>query len=243
MAAGRCYERWLLPGGPATRQAEEAARRVAGRLVKALLPHARARVVVFAPRGAAAHEGREAPEIQVLVHFTAELVYTVAVLAKIVREQRLRFVARGLEAGEHHWRARLVVAGDRFATGESVLCVGARELWVRYTSRHWFDDTLEVIETEPVALDAIVPIDLLSHVEVRPVEVGLRVKQRQYAKRLQGLLDAERALEIAEHAYGGVGENDLAESPSQLLSLWRRPGQDDVIRSVRTALTDIAERL
>lgn len=94
-----------------------------------------------------------------------------------------------------------------------------------------------------MALDVIAPVDLLSQVEISPVVVGQCVRQRRYARRLQGLLDAQRALEIAEQAYAGVDEDALATGLSQLLSLWHPPGQFEALQSVRNALTDIAGRL
>lgn len=243
IATGRSYRRWLFPDGPPNSQAESAAQRTAGKLIEALLPHARPRIVVFSPPQPAWADPSRAPELQVLVHFTADLVRTVAGLANIVREQRLAFVARGLGAAEHHWQARVVVGEDRFAAGETLLCVGRREVWIRYTGRHSLDDSGEVIETERVPLEAIAPMDLLSHVAIDVTSVGQRVSQRRYLERLRRLLEAEQALEIAGEAYVGVHEDALAGSLSQLLSLWHLPDEGEAVRSVRHALTDIGDRL
>ncbi|MEX2523317.1 MAG: hypothetical protein WD750_00005 [Gammaproteobacteria bacterium] len=243
IAIGQNYLKWGLPDGGGMR-AVQGLQGVAQRLVDDLLPLARDRVVIFPPpeeryanirfRGTGNHA---------VVRFTPELVRTVANLANMARDQGLDFVAFGLGTDHQFWRVRWAHDPDHPVLGKTCLCISRTHTWIRYEGKDFLFDEKEILETESMPLEKMSPVELLGKTEVQPTSVRASTHQQRYASRLQELLKAQQAYDIAERA---SLDGDMAldqDILTRLLSLWWSEEELNALKKIQNGLNDITSRM
>jgi hypothetical protein len=169
------------------------------KLVEKLLPLARPQVIVFESEGNRAWYTAKGPVV--FVRLTVQLQEQIANLVHLVRHQRLRHVVMPLIATDHAWSAHHIYTPESHMLLDSTLCVSTSEIWVESMRRAWREeDPPERFATGRIRLEAIMPIDYMPAREIALPNVISKATAAPYQKRLRGLIEAERVLEMVSRA-------------------------------------------
>lgn len=133
---GRAQD-WVEEGRIATRWGTSV-QSSAARLVERLLPLARAQLLLFETEGTRRSYVTSGPVI--FVRLTAQLQERIALLARMVRDQKLQHVVMPLTAADHAWSAHHLHGPDSQLFLDSWLCVSATEIWVEWSRKAWGEE-------------------------------------------------------------------------------------------------------
>lgn len=188
------FAKWIDDGRVTVQYSTGVRHSLAG-LVQKLLPLAKEQVVVFRDNERARYSDGRGPIV--IIRLTPWIQQRLAGLARLVREQRLSYIASPLVPRDHAWAVHHLYSPDSYMSAQSTLCVSATALWVECQRRPFFDgDRVDTFRTDQVALREIIPVDFLPAREITLPAVLPRTTARPYRKRLQALHDAERVFDM-----------------------------------------------
>ncbi|MES0038865.1 hypothetical protein NKJ74_26990 [Mesorhizobium sp. M0046] len=194
---GRAQD-WVEEGRIATRWGTSVQSSATG-LVEQLLPSVRAQLLVFETEGTRHSYVASGPVI--FVRLTAQLQERIAMLARMVRDQKLQHVVMPLTAADHAWSAHHLHGPDSQLFLDSWLCVSASEIWIEWSRKAWREeDPPERFATGRIGLRDVMPIDVMPVREAALSPVISAAKVKPYHKRLCALLEAERVHEMMSRA-------------------------------------------
>ncbi|MER9482542.1 hypothetical protein NKI74_24670 [Mesorhizobium sp. M0494] len=228
---------WVEEGLIATRWAPSV-QSSAARLVERLLPLARAQLLLFETEGTRHSYVASGPVI--FVRLTAQLQERIAMLARIVRDQKLQHVVMPLTAADHAWSAHHLHGADSQLFLDSWLCVSASEIWVEWSRKAWREE--EPPERCATGhLRAVMPIDFMPVREAALSPVISAATVKPYHKRLRALLEAERVHEMMSHAAYEMER----EVPGEILAVADRIwfGEKRPFQSAREAWRSLEDEL
>ncbi|MER8522207.1 MULTISPECIES: hypothetical protein [unclassified Mesorhizobium] len=158
-----------------------------------LLPLARAQLLLFETEGTRHSYVANGPVI--FVRLTAQLQERIAMLARMVRDQKLQHVVMPLIAADHAWSAHHLHGPESQLFLDSWLCVSASEIWVEWSRKPWREEDPPVrFATGPIGLRAVMPIDFMPVREAALPAAISAATVKPYHKRLRALLEAERVM-------------------------------------------------
>lgn len=188
------YRKWMDDGLVPVRYSSGVRHSLAG-LVHKLLPLAKEQVIVFRDNRGARYSDERGPVV--IVRLTPWLQRRLTGLARLVKQQRLDYIASPLVPHNHAWAVHHLFSADSYVSAKSTLCVSATALWVDCERRSYFDDDrTETFRTDAVNLREIVPVDFLSAKDIALPAVLPRAAIQPFRKRLKALQDAERVFNM-----------------------------------------------
>ncbi len=207
-------------------QREHAHRKVIAELVDTLLPFAESTLLVLA------HKRSYGDPDLCLVRLNAETKRSIAQLRRIVIENNLDFVCRGLDGNSISWRK----SGYDPDLRAYRIFVSTNHVWVRAID----SEDKVVAETERVDLSTVLPIESFAELDFRVPSVIAPSRDRLDAGRIGRYLKSKNLLDESMDASCRLGQ--LNEDPSNICSL-RSALSDTEIDQVRAAseLARIAE--
>lgn len=159
-------------------------------LVQKLLPLAKEQVIVFRDNKCSYFSDGRAPVV--IVRLTSQLQQRLAGFARMVKEQRLSYVAWPLVPADHAWAVHHLYSPDSYGHAKSTLCISDTALWVESERRSFaYEDRTETFRTPQVPLREIMPVDLISGKDIRVPAVVPRTAAKPFRKRLEALQEAE----------------------------------------------------
>ena len=220
------YKDWLKVKDTSIRQLEGVRRRVCN-LYKKLLPLAKEQVLIL--KRESKHSYTDDPDECVIVYLSPALVMRIAHLHKLVRENKLAYLASALSRLDsanliHHLPVYL--SGSK---ADRKLCISDQELWFECSINNFWGE--EQFITNKIQVDEVIPVDLLT---VSTKEIGpsfARKSIQPYMDRINALRDADRAYDVIS---GAVARMDSAV-PDEHLALVETLVGADKERPFRTA--------
>lgn len=187
------HQKWLAEGLVPVRDTL-GARQSLSALTAKLLPLAREQVLIFHESQRSRYGREDGPAV--LVRLTPWLQRRMAGLARMVRRQRLDYVAAPLLPPECAWTMRHLFAPDSDDSARCTLCVSATEIWIETQRRRFFyEKDTDIFRTERIALHSVVAVDLLPGEPAELPAVMPRSKVAPFRERLDALRQAERVYE------------------------------------------------
>ncbi len=186
------YQKWVEKGATTARSRAGAHQSISG-LVAKLLTLAKEQVVIFQRKDWQGLSGDHGPTI--IVRLSSMLQQRIAQVSRLIRENKLSYVACELGVADHAWSVRQFYGPNSSANISCELCISFHEVWVRCEMKTTWDSHTERFETGRLSLRQLVPVDLIPCKDIQ-LPANIRSSRlRPYAGRLQALQEAEEMYE------------------------------------------------